>query len=148
MYLSYFGLRVTNLKRSAEFYMRHFGLRLAAGASLPAPGDVSQAAVLLADPVSGQRLELNYYPEGSPYAVPYVPGEALDHVAFRVENLEQFLAKLSSAGIAAAPMKHYDGLMLTTPHYRVAYVRDPDGNQIELFDSAQGDPGRYDRDTF
>ena len=145
MYLSYFGIRVTDLRRSVDFYMHHFGLEPPAGTELPKKGSREQAAVLLIDPRSGQRIELNYYPKGNPYAVPYVAGEGFDHLAFRVDDLEKFLSKLKAEGISPEKMKHYDGPMMSTPTFRVAYFRDPDDNQIEVYDSPGADPARYDR---
>lgn len=148
MYLSYFGIRVTDLRRSVDFYMRHFGLQLTPGAELPRKGAEEQAATLLVDPRSGQRIELNFYPKGNPYAVPYVAGEGFDHLAFRVDHLEKFLAKLEADGIHPETMKHYEGPMMSTPNFRVSYIRDPDDNQIELYDSPGADPDKYDRGQY
>ncbi len=148
MYLSYFGIRVTDLPRSLEFYTRNFGLALPPGAESPKQNPKEQTAVMLVDPASGQRIELNYYPKGNPYAVPYVAGEGWDHLAFRVNDLDKILARLKSNGIQPEKMKHYDGPMMTTPNFRVAYIRDPDGNQIELYDSPGADPDKYDRNSY
>ncbi len=148
MYLSYFGLRVRDLHRSCEFYTRHFGLRPAEGSELPPNPPKDQAMVLLIDPQSGQRLELNYYPEGNPYAVPYVPGEGLDHLAFRVDDLERLLEELRRDGIHPESMAHFQGPMMATPTFRVAYIRDPDGNQIELFDGGKAERVPYHPDRY
>jgi catechol 2,3-dioxygenase-like lactoylglutathione lyase family enzyme len=94
MHLSYVGIRVTDLPRSIDFYREHFGLRLPEGTVAPTTTPKEPAMLLLVDPESNQRLELNYYPPGSPYAVPYVPGEGWDHLAFRVDDLSQFLERL------------------------------------------------------
>jgi lactoylglutathione lyase len=134
MHLAYFGIRVTDMQRSYDFYTRLFGLTLSGanpGETPPGQRDV----LLLLDEKSGQRLELNYYPPGNPYSVPYLPGEGLDHVAFKVDDLEEFLGRLRADGYAPEKMAHYDGPMFATPEFRVAYVRDPDGNQLELFDA-------------
>ena len=112
----------------------------------PGPAEVTAWALLLRDPRSGQRIELNYYPPGDPYAAPYTPGEALDHLAFRVDDLPETLARLAALGHPAERMAHYDGPFQVTPHYRMAYVRDPDGIQIELFDRP-GD-GAYAPDEY
>ena len=56
MYLSYFGIRVTNLARSLEFYTKLFGLEeVARGDNTKIGGGVF---VLLKDPKSGSKLEL------------------------------------------------------------------------------------------
>ena len=98
------------------------------------------------DPRSGQRIEAQLLPPGDPYAAPYTPGEELDHLAFRVDDLPETLARLAALGHPAERMAHYDGPFQVTPHYRMAYVRDPDGIQIELFDRP-GD-GAYAPDEY
>lgn len=148
MYLSYFGIRVTDLRRSAEFYQQYFGLELPPGKKLPEASPTETASVLLVDPVSGQRVELNYYPPGNPYHVPYHPGEGWDHLAFRVDDLGSFVENLARDGLRPKAMKHYEGPMLSTPEFRVAYFSDPDGNEIEVFDSPGADPNRYDRTAY
>jgi len=144
MYLSYFGIRVTNLRRSTEFYQRLFGLELPPESDLPSAVVDVASSTLLIDPRSHLRIELNYYPPGNPYAVPYDAGEGFDHLAFRVDDLPKFLDRLRGEGIEPERMKHYDGPMMSTPTFRVAYFRDPDGNQIEVFDSPDVDPNQYD----
>lgn len=148
MYLSYFGIRVGDLVRSAKFYSTHFGLAPPPGTELPTDVPQEQASLLLVDPVSGQRLELNYYPPGNPYAVPYLPGEGWDHLAFRVDDLPSFLERLAAVGVRPKAMKHFDGPMLATPSFRVAYLSDPDGNEIEVFDAPGADPNTYERTRY
>ncbi len=62
-YLSYVGIRVTNLEKSLKFYEGLFGLEEVTR------GDNSKFGmgvfVLLRDRKSGQKLELNWYPKGS-----------------------------------------------------------------------------------
>lgn len=148
MYLSYMGIRVTDVPRSVKFYSEIFGLQPTPGSELPKGQPTEQTAVLLIDPHSHQRLELNYYPPGNPYAVPYVAGEGFDHLAFRVDDLEQFLQRLAREGIRPEKMAHYEGPMMATPSFRVAYIRDPDHNQIELYDSPGADPMKFQPDQY
>lgn len=84
--------------------------------------------VLLEDPRSHQRLELNWYPSDSPYASKYVPGEGLDHIGFKVKDAKTEYKRLLTAGAksALAP-EDKDGVR------KIYYVEDPDGNWIELF---------------
>ncbi len=96
MYLSYFGVRVANFERSRKFYIEIFGLKLVKEGDNTSNGGGRYA--LLRDPKSGQKLELNWYPMGSQYGVAYVPGEGLDHIAFRVDNVSELVAKLASEG--------------------------------------------------
>jgi catechol 2,3-dioxygenase-like lactoylglutathione lyase family enzyme len=83
--------------------------------------------VLLRDQKSGQKLELNWYPENSAYAVPYTPGEGLDHIAFVVDDLKTTYNELLDKGVEPTsidPSKSSGWL---------AYVKDPDGNWIEIY---------------
>ncbi len=139
MYLSYTGIRVQNLERSLALYSGFFGLQRIAGGDNATSGGGSY--FLLRDPVSGQRLELNWYPPGSPHATPYLPGEGLDHVAFRVDDVDATVRALVAKGLEVAAI----GPDLAEPRkdrtapgwFKVAYVRDPDGNWIELYQHAE-----------
>jgi catechol 2,3-dioxygenase-like lactoylglutathione lyase family enzyme len=130
MPLRYFGIRVRNLDRSLRFYGRALGLKEVSR------GDLSEYGagrwVLLEDPRSHQRLELNWYPRSSRFATRYVPGEGLDHIGFLLgkvprSRLEAEYRRLLAAGARPTPItpKLSDGW--------VANVKDPDGNWIEIF---------------
>ena len=148
MYLSYVGIRVTNMERSLKFYTRFFGLKeIVRGDNSPFGGGVY---ALLRDEMSGQRLELNWYPPTSPYGGDYVPGEGLDHVAFKVDNVPETLKALAAEGVEFVEIDP----KLGEPNprgfpgwFEVAYVKDSDGNWIELYQHAQPirsyDPNRY-----
>jgi len=136
MYLAYFGIRVTDLDRSLRFYSELFGLKEVAR------GDRTQDGggryVLLRDQKSGQKLELNWYPENSSYGVPYSPGEGLDHIAFRVNNVSETLKQLAARGAKAVqlppPLREGKGISYS---FKLAYVLDPDGNWIELVEHSE-----------
>ncbi len=130
MYLSYSGIRVTNLDRSLKFYKELFHLKEVERGDSTAYG--AGLYVLLRDEKSGQKLELNWYPPGSAYAVPYTPGEGLDHLAFRVNSVPETVSELAAQGVETVDISP----SLAGPHLgtRIAYVKDPDGNWIELYD--------------
>src|SRR5207249_5732043 len=54
-------------------------------------GDDEGKYVLFRDRRSGQRLELNWYGERSPFWTPYVSGQALDHFEVRVKSVPETL---------------------------------------------------------
>lgn len=124
MDLRYFGIRVTDLEQSLDFYTRLLGLKLKNKGRMYHDG----RWVLLEDPRTHQRLELNWYPKDSPYATKYVPGDGLDHIGFTVSDPASKFAKLVKAGVepALAP-DDVSGVR------GVYYVKDPDGNWIEFF---------------
>lgn len=119
----YFGIRVTDLERSLKFYQEGLGLVKLRGGRMPHGG----RRVLLADRGTGQRIELNWYPPDSPYAIDYSAGEGLDHIGF-------------STGRAAEMARHLEemgGTVVLRPTDPIGvrqnfYVADPDGNWIEL----------------
>jgi catechol 2,3-dioxygenase-like lactoylglutathione lyase family enzyme len=128
--LRYTGLRVTDLDRSLAFYGKLLGLReVSRGDGL---GMGIGRWVLLEDPHAHQRLELNWYPEGSKFATPYAPGDGLDHVGFLLGpvprgRLEREYRRLLAGG--ARPT----GMTPASSDGWIAYVTDPDGNWIEIF---------------
>ena len=124
MYLSYVGIRVTNLERSLKFYKGALGLEEVAR------GDNSKSGggtfVLLRDRKSGMKLELNWYPKGSKYDISYSAGEGLDHIAFCVDDVKEEHAELIARGAGATDFGPEAG-------GSYCYVKDPDGNWIELY---------------
>ena len=124
MYLSYVGIRVTDLERSLEFYKGAMGLEEVAR------GDNSKSGVgiyvLLRDRKSRMKLELNWYPRSSKYDTPYSAGEGLDHVAFCVDDVRMKYAQLVANGAGKTDFGPEAGASY-------CYVTDPDGNWIELY---------------
>jgi hypothetical protein len=53
---------------------------------------------------------------------------------------------LEGLGYPPERMAHYDGPLSAGPNLRMAYVRDPDGLQLELFDVPG--PGDYSPDRY
>ena len=70
---------------------------------------------------SPQILELNWYPESYEYG----GKSGLDHLAFEVKDLEAAFKRFAKK--YEAPLAPFDEGM-----WRLAYVKDPDGNWIEL----------------
>jgi catechol 2,3-dioxygenase-like lactoylglutathione lyase family enzyme len=149
VYLSYFGIRVRDPVRAARFYSEVFGLKIVTPDDWRRVPEKTEArVVLMRDPESGQRLELNYYPEGNPYGTPYIPGEELDHLAFHVDHLDDLLKTLEGWNLRPERMKHYEGAIHDAPGYRVAYVRDPDGVQLELFETMRGQKPQFKHEKY
>jgi len=117
----YAGIRVRNLRRSIAFYTKAFGMKVAAQGTMPHGGKY----VHLVTPGTRMRLELNWYPKGSRFFVPYRKGEELDHLAFVVGDVLAAYRSLRRSGVrVAVDPKHSKGTEV--------YVKDPDGNWIEL----------------
>jgi len=92
---TYVGIRVMDLQRSINFYTRLLGMKVIGR------GKIEQTrgeTVALANEKSGFVLELNYYEENSPYNTEYSVGEGLDHLAFKVDDLDKALEEARLAG--------------------------------------------------
>jgi lactoylglutathione lyase len=133
-WLSYFGIRVTNLERSVEFYTKILDL-----VELKRVAHETGTYVLFKDRRSGQRLEFNWYAPGSEFASPYAPGEGLDHFGIRVRSVPEARERLKKLGIEPATRDlHSDDDVWVLPNgHRVMYIKDPDGNFLELYDAPE-----------
>jgi catechol 2,3-dioxygenase-like lactoylglutathione lyase family enzyme len=122
---------VRDLDRSVRFYTVLLGLVEKGRGSMAAGGRF----VGLFDPVTKAELELNWYPPGSPYDTPYSAGEGLDHLGFEVEDARTTVRELAAAGaeLAVEPW-------LERGRYWIAFVKDPDGNWIEIQSVVEGAP--------
>lgn len=125
MQLRYFGIRVRDLDKSLKFYTEVLGLREIKR------GDMTKYDrglwVLLEDQVTGQKLELNWYPRGSQFDTPYSPGDGLDHIGFAVRDAREAFRKATEVGAEPTSVTPEE-----TEGWQ-AYVKDPDGNWIEFF---------------
>lgn len=117
----YAGIRVRDLKRSLAFYTKALGMKVVARGKMPHGGKYVQ----LVTPGSRMRLELNWYPKGTRFYVPYRRGEEMDHLAFIVDDVRAAYRSLRRMGAGSA----------VDPERSVGtevYVKDPDGIWIEL----------------
>lgn len=120
MPLEYTGIRVRDVARSVRFYTEGLGLRRGPSGRMAAGGVWQE----LHDPVSGAVLELNFYP-GDP---PYHEGDELDHLGFRVDELDRTVERLLALGARVRIPAFAEG------NERLAFLLDPDGVCIELFE--------------
>lgn len=83
--------------------------------------------MLLVDRKTGQRLELNWFPKGSSFAVSYADGEGLDHLGFPTGHAAEIARAFEAHGgkIALRPSDP-NGVRQNF------YVATPDVNWIEL----------------
>jgi lactoylglutathione lyase len=119
----YVGIRVMNLQKSIDFYTKLLGMKVVGRSKIE---QTKGETVALQSEEGSFILELNYYEKNSPYNTPYNAGEGLDHLAFKVDNLDKALEEARSAG-------HRVILAMKANGGRWAYIEDPDGIWIELF---------------
>jgi lactoylglutathione lyase len=114
----YTGIHVSNLEKSIAFYRRVLGMKLLFKTKIEETGGW---VAWLTSKGSKQVLELNWYPRKYKYG----GRSGLDHLAFEVEDAAAEYRKLS---------KKYRGTIAPFEEGRwmLAYVKDPNGNWVEL----------------
>ena len=117
------GIRVKDLQESVDFYVKLFGMKVVGSGEV---GETKGVWVELASEDDGFTLELNYYGRDSSYCSEYLVGEGLDHLTFKVDNLDEALEKAKLAGY---PVKdeHRQG------SFRWVYIEDPNGIWVQLY---------------
>jgi lactoylglutathione lyase len=120
---TYVGIRVKDLEKSIEFYTKVLGMSISGRAKVE---QCNGETVDLVSEKGGFPLELNFYEKNSSYNYPYSVGEGLDHLAFKVDNLDKALEEAQKLGHSAVLKMKSDG-------GRWAYIEDPNGIWIELF---------------
>jgi len=120
---TYVGIRVTDLQKSIDFYTKILGMQVVGRSKVE---QTKGETVGLQSEKDGFVLELNYYEKDSPYNTSYTAGEGLDHLAFKVDDLDKALEEAKMAECRTIlEMKASGG--------RWAYIEDPNGLWIELF---------------
>jgi lactoylglutathione lyase len=133
--LVYTGIRVKNMDRSVRFYTETLGMKLRGRAKNRAVrGEWAQ----LESPVTHQLLELNWYSPRSPFHTRWRRGVELDHLCFRVPDLDDAMKELERAGAGRV------GGPYATPGWKMVDVRDPNGICLELGAPVRG-PRRHRR---
>lgn len=121
---TYVGIRVKNLRKSTWFYTKLLGMKYRGSSKIVATkGEI--AYLQSSDGKFG--IELNHYPRSSPFYTKYMVGEGLDHLAFGVASLERALREAKRLGHPAVKV-------IQGKTSRWAYVKDPNGIWIELFE--------------
>jgi len=125
MYIDYVGLRVTRLAPAVRFFEKGLGMEEVRRGKMGHGG----VWVLMKDRTSHQQIELNWYPSGSKYATPFVPGDGLDHIGLRVNDLAKVGRQVRAAGGKLVDEIRWRGRVV------LAYYEGPDGLWVELIHS-------------
>jgi predicted enzyme related to lactoylglutathione lyase len=109
-------------KALGEWYKQHLGIEFA-----PAGPDCSYSALAWKDDpkTDGGMSVFSVFSQESKH---FAPSTSSFMINLRVEDMDGLMTKLSAEGVNIDP-KHDD-----TPYGRFAWVYDPDGNKIELWE--------------
>ncbi|HEY0862797.1 MAG TPA: VOC family protein [Lacunisphaera sp.] len=118
-------MRLNDLERSVKFYEQALGLKVTRRHTSPRGAQLA----FIATPNSEEEIELCQMPPG---AEPVKVQPDLMHLAFEVENLEQFAAELTKKGFALS-----DGPTKTGSGSVIAFIDAPEGYEIELIQRAK-----------
>ena len=111
--------RVNHLEETVKFYTHALGLEEVERHKSPRGSEL----VFLKAPESEELIELCHYPASGPVQVQ----PDLTHLAFEVDDLEEFARHLATLGL-----KYSDGPTLRPDGSGFAFIDAPDGYEIEL----------------
>jgi lactoylglutathione lyase len=123
MRLLHTSVTVKDLEESLRFYTEVMGLEFER--RRPIPENHAEVA-FVRDPVSGHRIELTYWEGKGSFEV----GEQLDHIAFEVPDLDEFLGRARARGVPVAKEPY----RLRGGSGRIAFLLDPNEIWIELIE--------------
>ena len=116
-------IRVKDIEKSLNFYQNLFNLELDKKKRLD-----DCWLYFLTDKESGFQIELTYNDETPKDG--YQTGTGFGHFAFGVDSMDEFTKKLNSLGYSYL----YEPFDLTGKGSLIAFIKDPDGNEIELIE--------------
>ena len=115
--------RVADLDRTVAFYKDVLGLQETRRSSSPR----GSTLVFFKAPGSDEESEICHFPASGPVVV----GADLTHLAFEVENLEEFAKKAEAKGYPLS-----DGPTPTSSGSIIAFIDAPEGYEVELIQRA------------
>lgn len=116
-------IRVKDKDESLKFYTELFDMKLTEERRLE-----DCTLYFLTDSSGNVQIELTYN-DDTP-ADGYKNGNAFGHFAFYCDDLDKFTSKLNSMGYKYL----YEPFDLTGKGSKIAFINDPDGNEIELIE--------------
>ena len=122
--------RVNDLDKTVRFYKDVLGLEEIRRNKSPRGSEL----VFLKTPGSEEQIEITYFPGSGPVQVQ----PDLTHLAFEVDNLEEFGKHLAELGL-----KFSDGPTKSSSGSTFAFIDAPEGYEIELIELAKSDAGKY-----
>ncbi len=119
-------IRVKNIEKSLKFYTELFNMKLTEKRRLE-----DCWLYFLSDESNTCQIELTYNDETPDNG--YEIGNGFGHFAFSVESMELFTQKINKLGYKYL----YEPFDLTGKGSLIAFIKDPDGYEIELIEKVQ-----------
>ena len=116
-------IRVKDINASLKFYTELLNMKINKKKRLE-----DCELYFLDDEEGVSQIELTYNDETPEEG--YVNGNAFGHFAFSVKSLDEFTQKLENLGYSYL----YEPFDLNGKGTKIAFVKDPDGNEIELIE--------------
>lgn len=116
--------RVNDLERTVQFYKNVLGLKEIRRHKSPRGSEL----VFLKAPESEEQIEITHFPGSGPVQVQ----PDLTHLAFEVENLEEFARHLATLGLT-----YSDGPTTSSTGTVFAFIDAPEGYEIELIQKSK-----------
>lgn len=113
------------MDRSVEFYTKQVGLKFVSRREI----EQNNAEIAFLEDSEGTALELTHWREKKELK----EGDNFDHIAFAVNDLESSIRKLKEQGVPIA----MEPFSLQGSTSRIAFIKDPDGNWLELIQTAK-----------
>ncbi len=117
------SITVRHMDESLTFYTEVLGLEFERRRTIP---ENHAEIAFVRDPVTNARIELTHWDGKDTFEA----GEQLDHLAFEVPALDQFLLKVRTKGVRVAKEPY----RLSGGSSRIAFILDPNDVWIELIE--------------
>ena len=124
MKIAHTCLNVTNLDRSIDFYSKQMGLNFVSRREIKR----NNAEIAFLRDEAGGAIELTHWRDKKTLA----EGDNFDHIAFDVPDVQGTVERLRAQGVTIA-MEPYS---LQDSSTKLAFVKDPDGNWLELIQAS------------
>ena len=117
-------LNVSYLDKSIEFYTRFIGLRLVSRREIKE----NNAEIAFLQDESGAAIELTHWRDKKSL----VEGDNFDHIALAVNDVRRAIDELKANAVTIA----MEPFSLSGSSSKIAFIKDPDGNWLELIEKA------------
>ena len=116
-------IRVRDIQKSLDFYMKLFDMKISEKRRL------EDCWLYFLEDENGYKIELTYNDETPENG--YEIGSGFGHFAFCVESMDEFTKKLQARNYEYL----YEPFDLTGKGSKIAFIKDPDGYEIELIEN-------------